>query len=137
MAEAHPTTTPKQAQTDEMAVFGDRSAQLDAEADLVLLARVEVPRFAKREAGAAELSKGKRLALAVKFAVESAESSGRSSTVGKRSEPKSDHTSPPPMMVEGEEFMVMDDLEGPMHEVPYDAGNPTLNEVWNPNGGGA
>lgn len=106
----HPTTKPAQVQTDEWAVFGDQAAQLDAHNDLVLIGRVEVPQYSQPNADGVELDRDKRLALAVHRAVEQ------------------NHRGAPP---EGEEFMVMTDLEEPMEFVQYEE-NPAFEGVWNP-----
>jgi hypothetical protein len=110
MAEAHPTSTPKQAQTDTYAVFGDQSAQLDPHNDLVLIGRVEVPRYTQPSADGVKMDKGKRLALAVYRALK-----------------QSHHEEPFP----GEEFMVMTDVEEPMAFAEYEQ-NPAFDGVWNP-----
>lgn len=114
MSQAHPTVEPEQTKTDTFAVFGDRSAQLDRENDLVLIARVEVPRYPVPEAGAEPLSMGQRIGMAVQWAV------------------TMQSTSPDPAMVEGEEFMVMHDMDEPMAFAEFER-NPTVAGCWNPN----
>jgi hypothetical protein len=113
MAEAHPTSTPEQAQTDNYAVFGDQSAQLDSHNDLVLIGRVEVPRYSQPNVDGVRLDTSKRLTLAVHRAIEQ----------NWRGEPP-----------EGEEFMVMRDLDAPMDFVQYEQ-NPAFDGVWNPESG--
>lgn len=110
MTEAHPTVTPKQSKTDTFAVFGDQSAQLDAHNDLVLIGRVEVPRYTQPSADGVEMDTGKRLALAVHRAIEQ----------NWREEPP-----------EGEEFMVMTDVEESMAFAEYE-NNPSFAGIWNP-----
>jgi len=112
MTEAHPTVTPKQSKTDTFAVFGDQSAQLDGHNDLVLIGRVEVPRYTQPSADGVQMDAGKRHALAVYRAVQ-----------------QNWRNAPP----EGEEFMVMYDVEEPMAFAPYEE-NPAFAGVWNPEG---
>jgi hypothetical protein len=112
MVEAHQTTTPEQARTDEWAVFGDQSAQLDAHNDLVLIGRVEVPRYSQPTVDGVRLDTSKRLALAVHRAIAQS------------------HHEP----LGGEEFMVMRDLDTPMDFVRYEQ-NPAFDAVWNPESG--
>jgi hypothetical protein len=111
-ANTHPTTTPKQAQTDTYAVFADNPQ--DPHPNLTLIKRVEVPRYTTRDEDGVEMGPDKRLQLAVQWAVTAEDSAA------------------PPEMVEGQEFMVMHDLEAPMAFVEFQR-NPAVAGVWNPN----
>lgn len=113
MSEAtHPTTKPEQVQTDTFAVFAD--ARHDPASNLVLIKRVEVPRYSVPNDNGVELSKAKRTSLAVTFAVTASD------------------TTPDPAMVEGSEFLVLSDIEAPMAHVPFER-NPAVAGCWNPN----
>lgn len=112
MSQAHSTVRPEQTKTDTFAVFADNPQ--DPHSDLVLLKRVEVPRYPVPEAGAERLSFDQRLQMAVQWAV------------------AADDTSVPPEMVEGQEFMVMHDLDEPMEFARFQR-NPTVAGCWNPN----
>lgn len=113
MAEAHPTSTPKQAQTDTFAVFADAGAQLDRSNDVRLVARVEIPRYTQPSADGVKMDTGKSLALAVYRAVQQHHYIDA---------------------VEGMEFMVMTDVEEPMDFVSYEE-NTAFDGVWNPESG--
>lgn len=110
MATTHLTDEPEQSKTDTFAVFGDQSAQLDPHNDLVLIARVEVPRYSQPNADGVKLDYSKRLALAVYRAVQQ------------------NYRRTPP---EGEEFMVMTHVEDAMEFAQYEE-NPSFDGVWNP-----
>jgi hypothetical protein len=122
MSEAHTTTTPEQAQTDEWAVFADNPQDLHS--NLALIKRVEVPRYAVPTADGAELSREQRLSMAVYWAVKAEDSAYPMMGVAGSAQ---DYE-----MVEGQEFMVMTDLEEPM-EFAYFEQNPTIDSCWNPN----
>jgi hypothetical protein len=100
-ANTHTTAEPAQTKTDEMAVFGDQSAQLDPNEDLVLLGRYDVPRYDSPDESGNELSAGERYAIAVAKAIR-------------------DRDDVPPEMLDGEEYMVLYDLEKPMAHAQYD-----------------
>jgi hypothetical protein len=108
--QAHPTVEPEQTKTDTFAVFSD-NAMAD---EMALIRRVEVPRYSVPTSDGVELSFGKRLSLAVAFAIEA------------------EDTSPPPELVAGNEYMVMHDIEDAMEFTQYEQ-NPAFDATWNPN----
>lgn len=121
MAQAHPTVEPEQRETDTFAVF----RAMPGKPNMELIANVEVPRYSQPDASGVELDTSKRLSLAVARAVErddtfieSAHDSGVEVQAGYE-------------YIEGEEFMVMHDLDKPMDFVAY-VQNPAFEGVWDP-----
>lgn len=100
-ANTHTTAEPEQTKTDEMAVFGDQSAQLDAQSDLVLLSRVDVPQYDSPDASGEKLSAGERYEIAVAKAIRARDDV-------------------PAEMLDGQEYMVLYDLEKSMAHAQYD-----------------
>lgn len=129
-ANTHPTAEPVQTATETMAVFADGG--LGNESDLHLVKRVEVPEYSlpttdgvalgrpsgsRSTASVSDLSRlgrDKQLSMAVTFAVTAPDSA------------------PEPELVEGEEFMVLDELDAPMKFVEFER-NPAIAGCWNPN----
>jgi hypothetical protein len=112
MAESHPTSEPEQVQTDTFAVFTDNPQ--DPHPNLTLLKRVEVPQYSQPDEAGVRLDLDKRLQLAVQWAVTAEDS------------PVVNYG-----MVEGDEFMVMHDLNKPMAFVEFQR-NPAVAGVWDP-----
>lgn len=117
----HPTTTPEQLETDAFAVF----RSLPGQANLHLIKRVEVPQYSQPNADGEQLSRSEREQLAVQFAVVADDS---------HIEGPDGYTIGPNRygQIEGEEFLVMHDVEEPMQHVPFQR-NPAVAGVWNPN----
>lgn len=121
MATNHSTTNAEQHRTDTWLVFDD----VWSSANLHLIGQVEVPRFSQPDGTGVELSRDKRLALAVARAVEDP-----GSFIESYNDPHSeiDDTSE----VEGEEFAVMSELGQEVFEwVEYEQ-NPAFDGVWDP-----
>jgi hypothetical protein len=116
MTEAsHPTVEPAQTQTDTFAVFIDPGASVgETYENIQLIKRVEVPRYSLPTENGVKLSQDKQLSMAVTFAVTASDST------------------PDPEVVEGAEFMVLDDLDAPMKFVQFER-NPAIAGCWNPN----
>jgi hypothetical protein len=121
MSEAHPTVTPAQLETDTFAVF----RSLPGEPNLHLIKRVEVPRYSQPNEDGVELSRSKREQLAVQFAVTADDS---------HIEGPNGYTIGPNRYgeIEGEEFLVMHDVDAPMQHVQFQR-NPAVAGVWDPN----
>lgn len=113
-ASTHPTTKPAQTETDTFAVFGTNPQ--DPSANMVLIKRVEIPRYAVPNNNGSKLSRDQRLQMAVQFAVTAEDS----------------YVYGPVEGVEGDTFYVMDDLESRMEPVAFEQ-NPAVAGCWNPN----
>lgn len=114
MSQAHHTTEPEQVETDTFAVFAWAT-------NLELIKRVEVPRYSQPASYGTELSRDKRLSLAVYRAVNSEQT-----MIPNPFKNRHDHVAE-----EGREFVVTDDLDGDFETVEYEE-NPAFEGVWNP-----
>lgn len=123
MSEAHPTTTPEQLETDAFAVF----REVPGESDLKLIERPDVPSYDGSNEDGEQLSQSTRMQLAVMHAVEADGTSiypeGTKTLSMTRDVPVSD----------GEEFMVMHDVEESMTFTPY-RDDEALRETWENHG---
>lgn len=119
MAEAHQTSTPRQVQTESYAVFRDLG-----EPNLRFIGQIEVPRYSQPTADGVELSRAKRLSLAVARAVESDET-----FIENFMDPnvEQDDLSE----IEGEEFLVLTEVGEDLEHVAYEQ-NPAFDGVWDP-----
>lgn len=122
MSQVHPTVEPEQHRTDTFAVFRDNT---QFHGNLELIARVEVPRYAVPSDDGSELSRDQRLQMAVQFAV-----TDDGAYIGSLEDPfvPEDDLS----NVEGEQFMVTDDLDDAMELAAFQR-NPAVAGCWNPN----
>jgi hypothetical protein len=117
----HPTTEPEQMETDTMAVFADNPQ--DPTSNLVLVGRIEVPRYDQPDSDGELLDTGTRLEVAVHRAIQSEDTSFPAGHIPVEEQME---------LVDGQEFMVMTDIEEPMSFAQFDM-EQDFDHIWNPN----